>query len=81
MTVRGRISRHSSIASRAVSVYRSGPSHGKAHAAGVHDRGVDRKPLGDGAHAVVEHGVARDPVRPALVAQREADHLAEQGLQ
>jgi hypothetical protein len=46
----------------------------------VQERGVDLQAVGDLAHAVVEHRVARDPQDAVLLAvpfEREADHVAD----
>ena len=57
---RGRTSRHSSIASRRSSSSAPGRSP-EPDGPEVQHGGVDVEPLGDLAHAVVEHRVARDP--------------------
>ena len=79
-TVRGRSEPHSSTASRAVIVYRSGPVTGNCTPPRCRSAVSDLQPVGDLAHAVVEDGVAGDPEHAVLLAvpaQREADHVAD----
>src|SRR4051794_15043297 len=52
----------------------------EAHAAQVQERGADLQAVGDLAHAVVEHRVARDPEDAVLLPvplKREPDHIAD----
>jgi len=58
-----------------------GARHREAHAAEVEQRGVDLQAAGDVAHAVVEHGVPRDPQHAVLLAvpaDGEPDHVTRQ---
>ena len=79
MAVRGRTRRHSSTASPAGHRVAQRPRHRELHAPEVEEGDVDLQAVGDLAHAVVEHRVARDPQHAVLLAvpaQGEADHVA-----
>src|SRR2546423_10792508 len=72
--------RHSSTASLAVIVYRTGPEIGKRTPPKVQERGADLQAVGDLTHTVVEHRVARDPEDAMFLPvplKSESDHLAD----
>src|SRR5436853_3228902 len=79
MMVRGRTSRHSSTASLGHRVVDRARDR-EAHSPEMQERNADPQAVGDLAHTVVEHRVARDPKDALLLAvppKREPDQLSD----